>query len=219
MGSLTTRITNRFVGAYDENSASVGFRARRWTDFASTFPDLSEYVVLDLGGDARSWRLSGLRPKEVVLLNTFAQEPQEPWMRALEGDGCDLPAGLPEVDLVFSNSVIEHVGGHWRRERFASNVRQLAARHWVQTPYRYFPIEPHYLIPFAQQLPLPLRTRLIKAWPVGHFREHDDFAELLSAVMQHELLTRAEMRHYFPGSELRHERFAGLTKSLIAVAT
>lgn len=218
MGKLADLVTSRFVGAYDEGSASAGFRAKRFAALATTFPELSEMRVLDIGGDARSWLMGGVRPKELFLLNIFDQQYDEPWMHSIKGDGCDLPAGMPQVDLVYSNSVIEHVGGHWRRERFAENVHAMASAHWVQTPWRYFPIEPHYLMPFAQQIPLPLRTRLTLRWPVGHFRQHESFEQMLGTAMNHELLTVAEMRHYFPGSELRREKVLGITKSIIAVA-
>ncbi|HEX4060865.1 MAG TPA: UDP-N-acetylmuramoyl-tripeptide--D-alanyl-D-alanine ligase [Streptosporangiaceae bacterium] len=55
-----------------------------------------------------------------------------------------LRGSLRHYDLVFSNSLIEHVGGHERRERFADTVHQLSGAYWVQTPYRYFPVEPHW---------------------------------------------------------------------------
>jgi hypothetical protein len=40
----------------------------------------------------------------------------------------NLPAHIArrQYDLVFANSVIEHVGGHERRERFADSVHQLS---------------------------------------------------------------------------------------------
>ena len=49
--------------------------------------------------------------------------------------------------------MIEHPGGHGRRATFAEQVRSLAPRHWVQTPYRYFPIEPRWLLPLSPAMP------------------------------------------------------------------
>jgi hypothetical protein len=40
----------------------------------------------------------------------------------------------------------------------------------------------------------------------------------MSEVQWTELVGVAEMRAYFPGSEIHRERVAGLTKSLVAVA-
>src|SRR5262245_10971320 len=145
MPSLAERISERTVGSYSAGSISANARARRWAEFVTTFPEIAEMTVLDIGGDARAWRLCDVRPAHVTLLNIFPQEPEEPWMTAISGDACALPDDLPAADVVFSNSVIEHVGGHWRRERFAEGIRAAAPRYWVQTPYRYFPIEPHFL--------------------------------------------------------------------------
>jgi hypothetical protein len=44
-----------------------------------------------------------------------------------------------------------------------------------------------------------------------------DHAGAVESVLWVELLGRTQMQFYFPGSTLRAERFAGLTKSLIAV--
>ncbi len=209
-------ITRRFVGAYEEGSASSRMRLRRFDLLVSAFPDLREMRVLDLGGDARFWRSSPLRPGQVTLLNRYPQDVPEPWMTAIRGDGCD-PPELPTFDLAFSNSVIEHVGGHWRRERFADVVRGAAPRYWVQTPYRYFPVEPHYLCPGLQFLPLAIRPKVIVRWPLGHHRKDRDSAHALEGAMNIELLSVSEMRFYFPGASLQREKFAGMTKSLIAV--
>ena len=41
-------------------------------------------------------------------------------------------------------------------------MRELAQLHWVQTPYRYFPVEPHFLFPGFQFLPLTVRAVLMR---------------------------------------------------------
>jgi hypothetical protein len=87
----------------------------------------------------------------------------------------------------------------------------------VQTPYRYFPIEPHWLFPGLQFLPLAARSRLAAKWPLAHSRPQDA-ATAMSEVQWTELVGIAELRAYFPGSTLHKERMAGLTKSLTAVS-
>jgi hypothetical protein len=87
---------------------------------------------------------------------------------------------------------------------------------WVQTPYRYFPIEPHWLFPGFQFLPLSARTEISRRWPLVHSPSSDRLDEL-RAAMAVELVSRMEMAFYFPDSEFRFERLAGLVKSLIAV--
>lgn len=216
MPDLAQSLSRRVVGSYDSGSLSGRARLKRWHQFAEAFPDVSERTVLDLGGDARAWRLAPVRPAHVTLLNVQEQEVEEPWMTALVGDACDPTRQLPEAEIVYSNSVIEHVGGHWRRQRFAEAVRS-APRYWVQTPNRYFPIEPHFMLPWVQHLPYAAQRAVISRWPLGNYRETTDGDEALRSALDVDLLAAAEMRLYFPDAELRRERVAGLTKSLIAV--
>ena len=173
-------------------------------------------TVLDLGGDARAWRLSGVQPAHVTLLNVASQEVEESWMTAVDGDACDPPDSVLGADLIYSNSVIEHIGGHWRRQQFAEVVRS-GPPYWVQTPNRYFPIEPHFMVPWAQHLPLAARRRVIAHWPVGNYAEMSDQGRTLESALDIELLSGTEMGFYFPDAELRRERVLGLTKSFIAV--
>lgn len=173
-------------------------------------------TVLDLGGDARAWRLAPVRPAHVILVNILPQQTGEDWMTAVVGDACDPGLELPGADLVYSNSVIEHVGGHWRRQRFASAVRSFD-RYWVQTPNRYFPVEPHFMIPWAQHLPLVARGRAIARWPLGNYADQKDPARALENALEIELLSATEMRFYFPDAEILHERVLGMTKSFIAL--
>lgn len=215
MERLSGHLTRRVVDAYDPDSLSARARLRRWHAFEGFFPEIGEMTVLDLGGDARAWRLAPVRPRHVYLLNTFEQEVEEPWMSGIVGDACD-PPQLPESDLTYSNSVIEHVGGHWRRERFAATVRE-ADRYWVQTPNRYFPIEPHFMFPLLQHLPRPLQRTAVARWPFGNHADVSDPRQALTDVLEIELLSAAEMRFYFPAAELWRERLAGLTKSFAAV--
>jgi hypothetical protein len=196
-------------------------RARRWEWLTKTFPDLPDMSVIDLGGRVDTWERAPVRARHVHVVNLEEAPAETPeWAEVDHGDACALPAAVAgrRYDLVFSNSVIEHVGGHERRLRFAESVRALAPAHWVQTPYRYFPVEPHWVAPGLQYLPLAVRTWIAHRWPLQHTRPTDP-AETLQAVLWTELLDRTQMRHYFPDSVLRAERAAGLIKSLIAVRT
>jgi hypothetical protein len=218
MPRVAERLTNKSIGAYSPDSLSAHLRQRRWERFARTFPDLADMHVLDVGGDARSWRLAGLRPAHVTLLNVRKQHVAEDWMSAVAGDACDMPPDLPAVDVVYSNSVIEHVGGHWRRQRFAAGVRGASDRYWVQTPYRYFPVEPHFLAPGLQHLPRAVQAQVVMRWPIGNYAGVKDRETALRRLMGIELLSRTELAAYFPSATIERESFLGLTKSLIAVA-
>jgi hypothetical protein len=203
----------------NENSWSAKQRRRRADWLVETFPELAQMSVLDLGGRLGTWRQAPVRPARVHVVNLERPATDVPeWAEVDQADACQLPASITSrrYDLVFSNSVLEHVGGHERRLRFSAAVRALADAHWVQTPYRYFPIEPHWIAPGMQFLPVRLRTSLARWWPLNHKRTPSHEAAL-HQVLWTELVDRSQMRHYFPDSEIRVERVVGLPKSLIAV--
>jgi hypothetical protein len=215
---MPSLITDRFVDVSSPDSISTRFRTRRWRLLNNEFPDLSQMSVLDLGGTLDSWRLCPTRPAHLTLLNAFDQPSGD--AEIIVGDACDPPASLRDrrFDLVLSNSVVEHVGGHWRRLRFAETVNALGDHHWIQTPYRYFPIEPHFLCPGLQYIPLRLASLIAVHWPVGNYAGRLDSAERAEHCLQViELIGITEMRRYFPASTIRYERTGPFIKSLIAV--
>ena len=218
--------------AANEGRRSLAARARRrrFQAFLQRFPELASMRVLDLGGEAHTWTSNSVRPREVVLLNLdwrakeqeaeLGGTPESAWITPLGGDACNPPPAVAEdhFDLVYSNSVIEHLGGHLRRRYFAQVVRTLGDRYWVQTPYRYFPVEPHWLFPGFQFLPLRARGAIHRRWPLGSSAGRSDSPErAVGIVLDVELLSASAMSFYFPDAEIVRERLGGLTKSLIAV--
>lgn len=195
-------------------------RTKRWQHVLDTFPEFSEMRVLDLGGTPQSWKLAPVMPMAVTTINLQTLQSDSPRVTPIPGDACNLPASVTtdHFDLVFSNSLLEHVGGHTQRQQLADNVHRLADRHWVQTPYRYFPIEPHWVFPGFQWLPYEARVQISLRWNQGHVRTHSrDQAE--DIVNEIDLVGISQMRRYFPSSTIWCERFAGLVKSLVAIRT
>jgi hypothetical protein len=204
-----------------DNSFAGHRRAKRWNWLLETFPDLDQMTVVDLGGYPGTWIRGDVHPKHVHVVNIEDLSDDVPdWITVDRGDACALPVHVAarRYDLVYSNSVIEHVGGHERRLRFAESVHTLGPAHWVQTPYRYFPVEPHWIAPGMQFLPPRVRASVAQWWPLAHVKS-TDLRDGLTGVLWTELIDRTQMRYYFPDSTLRAERFLGLTKSLIAVRT
>ena len=215
--AVTARIT-RALSAPTGRSLASAARARRWEAFGARYPDFRSMRVLDLGGVPDHWTSAPLRPAQVTIVNLedHADQGGADWIDTVVGDACALPAPLRGgFDLVFSNSVIEHVGGYEQRCRFADSVQAAADRWWIQTPYRYFPVEPHWLFPGFQFLPLAARSWLTRTWPLGHMRTGG--AAAVDQAARVELLTATELRQLLPGSDLWRERFAGLVKSIVAV--
>lgn len=222
MSGLASRLRGRFVDSPESFGARR--RAARWDLAREMFPDIERQHVVDLGGTVEWWRRAPLQPASVTVINLFepGESDSERWV-PVQGDACDARRTLEAAgrttsyDLVFSNSLIEHVGGHAQRAKLAEEVRSLAPRYWVQTPYRYFPVEPHWLFPMLQFLPMALRAPAARVWPLAHSRPADR-ASAMAEVQWTELIGIAELRAYFPDAHIEHERVAGLTKSIIAVA-
>jgi hypothetical protein len=217
MGSLSIL---RNIAVDGDYSVGQRMRQQRWELLRSTFPDIESMSVVDLGGTVDAWLRAPVRPASVHVINLEPDLATVPWIQFDQADACELPARIADrhYDLVFSNSVIEHVGGHMQRIRFAETSHKLADRHWVQTPYRYFPVEPHWLFPGFQFLPLRLRCEISQRWPLAHMKStsaDDGKREAMSI----ELLSCTEMSYYFPDSQLRFERFLGLVKSLVVTKT
>jgi hypothetical protein len=215
--TVARRIQQRLTNPNDPRSLSARARAKRWNELMRRFPSLAEMRVLDLGGLPDFWRKSAVRPAHVTTVNLVPADSDEPWVDHIVGDAC-APEGLggTEFDLVVSNSLLEHVGGYARRRQLTDVIHSYAKRHWVQTPYRYFPIEPHWAFPGLQFLPTAARAAAIRVWPLGHAKA-EGWAESADAVLATELLSLTEMRLLFPDSDIWHEKAAALTKSLVAI--
>jgi SAM-dependent methyltransferase len=125
-----------------------------------------------------------------------------------EADGTRLPFADREFEAVFSSSVIEHVPAD-RQAAFADEIRRVGQRYFVQTPNRWFPVEPHYHVPFFQFLPERVRRALNARFTLG-WQERGQWEEIT-------LLGMGDMRRLFPDAEIHRERVLGLTKSLMAV--
>jgi hypothetical protein len=175
--------------------------------------------ILDLGGTAAYWHalpgLYGREDVEITVVNLSDREFDDANLQVRRGDARDLGQYADRsFDIVHSNSVIEHVG-LWKDMRdMAGEVRRLAPRYFVQTPNVWFPLEPHYRLPFVHWLPEQTRAAIIERldrFPSGG--ERDGISEAQKTF----LLGASQMRALFPDAAIERERFGPLTKSLIAV--
>jgi hypothetical protein len=199
---------------------SPGFRRQRMRRFLAAVAPRTGERLLDVGGTAGFWAEAGLRSK-LTLLNrdTGAVGPSAAGVEFVAGDGCALPFANHAFEVVFSNSVIEHVGTWERQQAFATEVRRVARRLWVQTPAREFFIEPHLIAPFIHWLPRLWQRRLMRNFTLRGWIERPDAAAVEAFLDEVRLLTLDEMRTLFPDCTILRERFLGMTKSYIAVRT
>ncbi len=174
--------------------------------------------LLDVGGTAHFWQTVGreLLPlvQHVTLLNPQPQPNLPRGVQALRGDGCAMPQlATASYAVVFSNSAIEHVGDWSRQHQMAREIVRVGQRYYVQTPARSFPIEPHYLFPFFQFLPVTLRVELAARLHLGWVSPPPSRAALHADIAATRMLTARELRALFPNGTLQYERFAGVVKS------
>lgn len=200
-----------------DDSVAERLRRQRWVTLARSFPDLARLRVLDLGGTTTWWERAPVRPAHVTVVNLYESGEGLPWVTALAGDALEAPSLLrgEHFDVVISNSLMEHLGGHVPRKEFARVVHGMANRFWVQTPYRYFPIEPHWLFPGFQFTPTRVRSWLAPRWRLGHTHGWSQTAAR-DEVMSTDLLSATELRAYFPDATLIWERVLGVPKSMVA---
>ncbi|HYH18224.1 MAG TPA: methyltransferase domain-containing protein [Azospirillum sp.] len=174
--------------------------------------------IIDIGGGVFNWRLIDRTPS-VVMVNIAADEKGRVNGRfwKVKGDGRDLPYSDNSFDIAYSNSVIEHVGGWDDQMRFAAEVRRMAPRYYVQTPNRRFVVEPHLMAPFIHFLPRRVLRRLVRYASVWGWVVRPKQAEVDRVLDGITLLDEGQMRRLFPDAVILRERFAGMTKSIIAV--
>jgi len=197
------------------------FRRRRMERFAVELGIASDTRVLDIGGTPDNWQLLAAPPR-LVLLNTpraaadLAGAPA--WVA---GDGRALPFRDAAFDVVFSNSVIEHVGDADSQRRFAREVARVGRAYWVETPNRWFPVEQHLLTPFIHWLPRSWQRALVPRFnwwrllvPVSADRRDFYIDHYLRDVR---LLGPGELRALFPDARILRERVLGVAKSLVAL--
>ncbi|MEX2601724.1 MAG: class I SAM-dependent methyltransferase [Balneolaceae bacterium] len=174
--------------------------------------------ILDVGGTSRIWKQFGFT-NNVTLLNLTPPRKQdlELGFRVVQGDALNMEMFRDrQFDVVFSNSVIEHVGTYRNQQVFASEVQRVGKSWWVQTPNRYFPIEPHFRFPLFQFLPLPVQRWIALRWNYSHPKSWGKENEyILNEVASIRLMSVDELTGLFSGSELYRERVFGLTKSLV----
>jgi hypothetical protein len=189
--------------------------------FAAALEITPETRVLDIGGTPECWDLLPLRPRLTLLNTPRAKNELAGAMEWVAGDGRALPFRDGAFDVVFSNSVIEHVGDRESQRRFADEVARVGRSYWVQTPNRWFPVEQHLFTPLVHWLPRGWQRTLVPRLNVWQFlvkptedRRRFYIEHYLRDVR---LLSGAELRRLFPGARLIRERLLGCTKSLVAV--
>lgn len=208
-----------------DNPKSLGFkfRAKRLQEFErlffTQFSDFEKIEILDVGGASYFWNHSkllsfpGLR---ITLLNLHLEETNHPALQAVQGNATDMSEFRNgQFDLVFSNSVIEHLYTIEQQQKMASEILRVGKKYFIQTPNVYFPIEAHYALPFAQYYPKAFLHFILTKTKLSRLKKWSS-AEASQYQEEIRLLTTQEMKSLFPGASILKEKTLGLTKSITA---
>lgn len=195
------------------------FRPARAKAIGTKFPLLNnpEARVLDVGGFSYPWDI--LNPSaHITILNMSRPQniPENSKLEFVVGDGTNLNYPDQSFDLIFSNSVIEHVGDFDAQKRFAHEMHRVGKNIYCQTPNKWFPVEPHLIAAFIHWLPYSIARKLIRygcIWGLVTKPSQQQVDEFLKSTR---LLTLSEFKQLYPDCEIRFERILGVTKSFIA---
>jgi SAM-dependent methyltransferase len=155
---------------------SLRSRRRKLDLFLRELAPTAETTVLDVGADEISFGEAGHTgcathnffeelypwPERITAVGLHEGRgfhARHPGTRYVQADALDLPFADGEFDVVFSNAVIEHVGGRPEQQRFVDEVLRVGRRAFVTTPNRWFPIEVHTRLPLVHWLPEPAANR------------------------------------------------------------
>jgi len=197
-------------------------RQKRWELFRSLTASLERPMkILDVGGLQTVWERIGFadQPDIHITMLNLVKVSNDHWnMESVVGNACSMPQYHDgQFDVVYSNSVIEHVGGDKEIRSMADEIRRVGKRYFVQTPNRYFPVEPHFLIPMFQFMPISLRTTFVQHFPLGWFEKIPDRKRADELVRSVNLLSKSQVQSLFPDALTTDERFFGIPKWILAI--
>ena len=214
---------NFLASSDNPNSLGYKFRIKRLQEFEkmffTRFSGLEKIEILDVGGTSYFWKNSALLSHpglHITLLNLYPVETSHPAIHAVQGDATDMREfETGSFDLVFSNSVIEHLYTLELQQKMASEILRVGKSYFIQTPNVYFPIEAHYALPLAQYYPKAFLHFVLTQTKLSRMKKWSS-AEASQYIAEIRLLNAQEMKALFPGASLLKEKVLGLTKSITA---
>jgi len=202
---------------------TLSSRRRKYKLFISLIKPKPQDKILDVGVAPYSFRGTNFLeqwypyPENITALTNGSPEKFKdfnkyfPKVKLVFGNGKNLEFPDNHFDIVFSNAVVEHVGGVDEQRRFIQSLIRVGERAFITTPNYWFPVDAHTLIPFAHWLPKGIRFYIYKKMGRSYWAD-DNHLNLLSAKRFISLFPR----EYKP--KIYRQRIFGITSSLIAVA-
>tara|TARA_B100000963_G_scaffold169373_1_gene147272 strand:- start:12328 stop:12984 length:657 start_codon:yes stop_codon:yes gene_type:complete len=214
------KIRDIFKSSEEKDSLGNWFRNKRFKFFFDKINLMDKPIsILDLGGKVKFWEnrnLSGNPNFLITIINLESEKSGYPNIETKVGNILELKSFKKKsFDIVFSNSVIEHLYNFENQKKIASEILRIGKKHIIQTPNKYFFIEPHYIFPFFQYLPSKIQYKILTKTKLSRLRKWDKkFAR--QYLKEIRLLTLNELKEIFPGSKIYQEKFFGMSKSFTA---
>jgi ubiquinone/menaquinone biosynthesis C-methylase UbiE len=210
-------IFDKVVNNTQPDSFSTKMRKKRFSFFRAWLSAFEPPItILDVGGTESYWKMMALNDNNeinITLLNTIPVSSNDRRFTHVIGDGCNLGFHEKSFDVVFSNSVIEHVGDFSAQQKMAQEARRVGRGYFIQTPNRDFFLEPHFLFPFFQYLPINWRVWLLMHFRLGWFPRQNSIRQARQIVESIRLVNKTELMQMFPDGKCYTENVFGLSKS------
>jgi len=194
---------------------------RKRFDFFRTLLRLVDKPVriLDIGGTFKYWETMGLEDLKdihITLLNLELFEKKNSNFQSVKGDAINLKNYKDQqVDIVFSNSVIEHLESFDDQKKMANEAKRVGKKYFIQTPNFWFPIEPHYRVLGFQFLSKRLKILIFRHFDNRLMKKIADKNLAEKEAKRIRLLNLTELKKLFPEANIYKEKILGLTKSII----
>lgn len=188
--------------------------------------------LVDLGGTVSFWENWGLARQPqlaVTIVNDHHQDKTHehdaitlPNLARLHADVMSLTAAdLAAYDVIFSNSLIEHLPSQQAQRQLAQAIIDSGRPYFMQTPNKLSPVDPHFprpYVPFFAAYPRPLQARLLSWSALGSGEAAPSFEAALVRLTNYHPLTRGDVRQLFPQARVVMERPLGVPMSIIAMS-
>jgi len=214
------KFLRKYTNVNDAKSLSNKFRRKRIEIFKNLLNKYNPPVkILDLGGTQEFWENMELISDriQITIINTESINTKYKNLKSLKKDVRDLSEFRDkDYDIVFSNSLIEHIGDFPEQKKLAEEITRIGKTYFIQTPNYYFPLEPHFLFPYFQLLPKKMKVILLSHFNLGWFKKSQK-SEAVKIINSIRLLKYKDLKKLFPGALIKREKFSGFTKSFICI--
>jgi len=188
--------------------------------------------LIDLGGTVKFWENWGLEKNpllDVTLVNNHDRDKAHandpitlPNIRRLNADVLTLSAAdFAKYDVIFSNSLIEHLPGRDLQRQLASAIIDSGRPYFLQTPNKRSPLDPHFpraYVPFFATYPRAVQARLLSWSALGSSSASPTYGAALTRLQNYFPLTTSDVRQLFPQARIVVERPLGVPISIVAMS-